>query len=101
MLVLITRIHCARAGELGPLAIHMTLVAAFSVNGVPALVGDFLITDNYPHANHIFLPTKPDLRNKKPESGKRRICGVRKKIHKIGERLVVGFTGDLRAPDYP
>lgn len=75
----------------------MTLVAAFPVNGIPALVGDFLVTDEHPHANHIFLPTKPELQNVKPEPGKRRICGLRKKIHKIGERLVVGFTGDLRA----
>lgn len=75
----------------------MTLVAAFSVSGVPALVGDFLITDSHPHANHIFLPTKPELRDQKPEIGQRRICGLRKKIHKIGERLIVGFTGDLMA----
>lgn len=75
----------------------MTLVAAFAINGIPALIGDFLLTDNQPHAKHIFLPTRPALSGTKPETGRRRICGLRKKIHKVGERLIVGFTGDLKA----
>lgn len=73
----------------------MTMVAAFRVNGVPILVGDFLLTDIQPGAKHIFLPTKPELSHVVPDSGHRRLCGLRKKIHKIGERLVVGFTGSL------
>jgi hypothetical protein len=73
----------------------MTLVAAFKISGVPVLLGDFLLTDNIARKNHIFLPTAPHLAKRAATRGGRRICGLRKKIHKIGERLVVGFTGSL------
>jgi hypothetical protein len=50
----------------------MTLVAAYKVDGVPLLLGDFLIT-----------------------SGE--LSGTRKKIHRISENLVVGWSGDRLA----
>ena len=73
----------------------MTLVAALKVEDVPVLLGDFLITDNA-NQRHAFLPTAPHLRNLVPGKGGLRIRGLRKKIHKINERLVVGFTGELQ-----
>ena len=73
----------------------MTLVAAFPLRGIPALIGDFLLTDNQENVNNNFLPTKPNLQNVKPGAGRRRIAGFRKKIHKINGKLIVGFTGDL------
>lgn len=72
----------------------MTLVAALRVEGVPVLLGDFLITDNALQL-HSFLPTAPHLSKQRPGRGQPRIRGLRKKIHKINERLVVGFTGEL------
>jgi hypothetical protein len=71
----------------------MTLVAAFKISGIPVLLGDFLLTDEIAGKNHIFLPTVPQLR--RAANDQRRVCGLRKKIHKVGERLVVGFTGGV------
>lgn len=51
----------------------MTLVAAYRENGIPVLLGDFLLTaDGQP-------------------------SGLRKKIHLISSNLVVGWTGTLIA----
>lgn len=75
----------------------MTLVAAFSIEGIHALVGDLLLTDSETRRNHTRLPTRPGLEMESPATGKRRIHGFRKKIQKIGDRLVVGFTGDVAA----
>src|ERR1700733_11581611 len=73
----------------------MTLVAAFPMREIPVLIGDFLLTDNQVNANHMFIPTRPELQYVASTPKKRRIAGLRKKIHKVGERLVVGFTGDF------
>src|ERR1035437_7364754 len=73
----------------------MTLVAAFPMRNIPVLIGDFLLTTGEINAKHMFLPTRPDLQRTPSTKERRRIVGMRKKIHKIGERLVVGFTGDL------
>lgn len=73
----------------------MTLVAAFPLRGIPVLVGDFLLTDNQVNKKHDHLSTKPGIQNTNSTVNFRRIAGLRKKIHKINDRLVVGFTGDL------
>lgn len=73
----------------------MTLIASFKINNIPVLIGDFLLTVNDPHNFHNFIPTKPELAKVKPAKSERRIYGLRKKIHIIGDRLAIGFTGDL------
>ncbi|HMJ48398.1 MAG TPA: hypothetical protein VK498_13790 [Ferruginibacter sp.] len=73
----------------------MTLVAAFPLRGIPVLVGDFLLTDNQVNKAHDSLSTRPGIQKTKSNVNFRRIAGLRKKIHKINDRLVVGFTGDL------
>ncbi len=73
----------------------MTLVASFKLREVPILVGDFLLTDGQVGVKHNALSTRPELKNMKSTPERRRVAGLRKKIQKIGERLVVGFTGDL------
>jgi hypothetical protein len=75
--------------------ILMTLVAAFPMRGIPVLIGDFLLTDNQINKKHNYISTKPGLQNIKPNAKGRRVAGLSKKIYKIGERLIVGFTGDL------
>ena len=39
----------------------MTLVAALKMEGISALIGDFLITDGQGGTGHIWLSTKPNL----------------------------------------
>ncbi len=75
----------------------MTLVAAFSIEGIPVLIGDLLLTDTDVRRNHVRLPTRPGLENMRPATGRNRIHGFRKKIQKIGDRLAVGFAGDVTA----
>lgn len=78
----------------------MTLLAAFTIHDIPILIGDFLLTDEQVNTNHIFYPTRPELKGVKPGPGERRICGLSKKIHIIGERLAVGFTGQMQPGRY-
>jgi len=73
----------------------MTLVAAFPLRGIPVLVGDFLLTDNQINKNHEYLSTRPGIQKTKSTLNFRRIAGLRKKIHKINDRFIVGSTGDL------
>jgi hypothetical protein len=73
----------------------VTLIAALNISGVPVLIGDFMLTDNAVGQRHIFSPTSPHLVNQRAVSGGRRVCGLRKKIHCIGDKLAVGFTGSL------
>jgi hypothetical protein len=72
----------------------MTLVAAFKIEGVPVLLGDLLITESS-DLPHKLLPTRPDL-STAPSTGNRRV-GVRRKVLSLGNKLVVGFTGTVRA----
>lgn len=74
----------------------MTLIAAYKIHDITILMGDFLLTDDTTRKKHIFIPTKPELSEVKPESGKRRIAGFRKKVHIINELFAVGFTGYLQ-----
>lgn len=73
----------------------MTLVAAFSIEHVPVIVGDFLLFDKQLEKAHIFLPTKPELATEPAKKLGLRIVGFRKKVHRINERLVIGFTGRI------
>ena len=65
----------------------MTLVASFKLREIPVLVGDFLLTDDQVGIKHDHLSTIPELKETKSTLQRRRIAGLRKKIHKIGERL--------------
>lgn len=70
----------------------MTLVAAMRIDGVPTLIGDFLLTDRR-RAPHSHISTRPALIGQTPAHGEPRIAGLRKKIHRISPSFVVGFTG--------
>jgi hypothetical protein len=73
----------------------MTLVAAFKIEGVPVLLGDLLITDEPSNLRHQLLPTRPDLSNASP--AERRRIGARRKVLLLGDKLIIGFTGDVDA----
>lgn len=75
----------------------MTIVAALRIEGVPALIGDFLITDVERGADHLWLPTRPNLNDPLYPKLPRRISGLRRKLHLINEHFVVGFTGSVAA----
>jgi hypothetical protein len=75
----------------------MTIVAALRIEGIPALIGDFLITDEQYGTDHFWLPTRPNLNDPRYPKLPRRISGLRRKLHLINERFVVGFTGAVDA----
>jgi hypothetical protein len=75
----------------------MTVVAALRIEGVPALIGDFLITDDQQGVHHDFLPTRPNLNDHGHPALPRRVRGVARKLHLVNERLVVAFTGSVDA----
>lgn len=75
----------------------MTVVAALRIEGIPALIGDFLITDGQRGIHHAFLPTRPNLNNPAHPTLPRRIKGLGRKLHVINQRFVVGFTGSVEA----
>jgi hypothetical protein len=72
----------------------MTLVAALKIEGIPALIGDFLITDEQRGTEHLWLPTRPNLNDPQYPKIPRRVSGLARKLHLINDRLVVGFTGN-------
>src|SRR5689334_639177 len=72
----------------------MTLVAALRIEGIPALIGDFLITDEQRGTEHLWLPTRPNLNDPQYPKLPRRISGLARKLHLINRRLIVGFTGN-------
>lgn len=75
----------------------MTLVAALALEGIPTLVGDFLLTvDGVARAQSMYLPTSPHLHRNHP-AGMRRPVSLRRKIELINARLAVGFTGEFGA----
>jgi hypothetical protein len=75
----------------------MTVVAALRIEGVPALIGDFLVTDNRTDAPHFPLPTRPNLNNPASPPLPRRINGMQRKCIVINDRLIVFFTGHVEA----
>jgi hypothetical protein len=72
----------------------MTVLAALRIEGIPALISDFLITDTQPRP-HVLLPTR--LHNLPDATLPRRINGTQRKCVLINNRLIVGFTGDVPA----
>jgi hypothetical protein len=73
----------------------LTIVAALKIEGIPALIGDFLLTDKLEY-DHSWLPTRPkELPYPRPLP--RRIRDLRRKLHLINERFIVGFTGSFNA----
>jgi hypothetical protein len=73
----------------------MTIIAALKIEGIPTLIGDFLITDDMPNADHSWLPTRPQ--DSSYPNLPRRIRGIGRKLHLINERFIVGFTGPIKA----
>lgn len=67
----------------------MTLVAACRIKGVPVLIGDLLLTEKAP-GPRTFLPTRNVVRGDGPPPPPRLLS---KKIHRISDGFVVGFTG--------
>lgn len=70
----------------------MTLIAALPIDGIPCLIGDFLLTDPSRSA-HAVLPTRPDINSGGFKTLKRRVAGTRRKIHCFNENFIAGFTG--------
>lgn len=75
----------------------MTVAAAFRIEGIPAMIGDFLITDNDKKKPHMILPTRPDLNSSAFGHLERRVAGTRRKIHLFNPQFVAGFSGSLDA----
>lgn len=75
----------------------MTIVAAFRAQGIPVLIGDMLITSLADNKESNFLPTQPYFSKSLPHETGRRVCGARKKVHLINDKLVIGWAGSLHA----
>lgn len=75
----------------------MTVAAALRIEGVPALIGDFLITDNDKKKPYMFLPTRLDLNSDAFRHLDRRVVAVCRKIHIFNDSFVAGFSGSVRA----
>jgi hypothetical protein len=75
----------------------MTLIAAITINDIPVLIGDFLVTDEQRDTEHIWLATQSGLSDPLHAKLPRRVSGLKRKLHLINERFVVGFTGDVDA----
>jgi hypothetical protein len=81
----------------------MTLIAALRIEGIPAMIGDFLITDEQIEAPHIYIPTRSNVSDPRtpgvPGVPKlpRRMAGLRRKIHIVNDNFIVGFTGSVKA----
>jgi hypothetical protein len=77
----------------------MTVVAALRIEGIPSLIGDFLVTDDQLDRDHFWLPTRSAYPNNSRYSINipRRISGIVRKLHLINERFIVGFAGPIKA----
>ena len=64
---------------------------------MPALIGDFLITDDQGDRAHVWLPTRPNLNQHGHPPLPRRVSGLGRKIHQVNDRFVVGCTGGVAA----
>ena len=73
----------------------MTIIAALRIEGIPTLIGDFLITDDQRDSDHFWLPTR--RHSPSPTKLPRAITGFTRKLHLINERFIVGFTGPIKA----
>lgn len=75
----------------------MTVVAALRIEGIPALIGDFILTDGNINEPHIFLPTRPDINLGRIAGIDRRVIGMARKVHIFNDKFVAGFTGLVSA----
>jgi hypothetical protein len=75
----------------------MTVVAAVQLQGIPTLIGDFLITDSDRRRPHFPLPTLQDTSNPFNSTAPLRIAGIRRKCFIVNDRLAVAFTGHVPA----
>ncbi len=75
----------------------MTVIAAFPLYDVPALIGDLLVTARSAEEAHSYLPTAPEAAARLPEQIGARIAGARKKVHLIGSKLAVAWCGSQLA----
>jgi hypothetical protein len=69
----------------------MTLVAALEIENVPAVIADFITTDEG-DGKHAFTPTRPTLNDPDHPKLARRIAGVRRKLLLVNPRLIVAYT---------
>ncbi|WP_428488335.1 hypothetical protein [Rhodopila sp.] len=75
----------------------MTVIAALRLEGIPALIGDFLLTDQRKDLPHFPLPTRPDMSNPVGKPLPHRIHGMERKCLIINSRFAIGFTGHVPA----
>jgi hypothetical protein len=71
----------------------MTLIAAIDLYDTPILIGDVIISQIGVSEPHAPIPTRTDLENVVPREWFRTIKGVRRKLTKINDWLVVGWAG--------
>ncbi|WP_395378139.1 hypothetical protein [Marinicella sp. W31] len=74
----------------------MTLLAAFKNNGIPMLIGDFLVSTSSKIAKPMFMPTAP----KYSGSDMFKPINYVKKIYIINNKFAIGFTGKLNPARY-
>jgi hypothetical protein len=78
----------------------MTVIAALRIEGIPALIGDFLVTDGRTDIPHFPLPTRTNMVNPFNPVLPHRINGMQRKCIIVNDRLAVGFTGHVEAAKY-
>ena len=75
----------------------MTLIAAFEADSFPVLLGDLTISQMGAVRPSISVPTRTDLSRLLPEDWLRSVVGLKRKIGKINDRIVYGWTGRFLA----
>lgn len=69
----------------------MTVIAALELEGVPVLIGDFLVTDKV-NAPSLRIPARPEV---VVAPLQHRISDLRRKCILVNDRFIVGFSGDV------
>ncbi|MGC1562453.1 MAG: hypothetical protein WA820_21730, partial [Bradyrhizobium sp.] len=75
----------------------MTVIAALHLAGIPALIGDFLITETDRRRPHFQLPTLQDMSKPFGSECPLQIAGIRRKCLIVNDRFAVAFTGHVAA----
>jgi hypothetical protein len=75
----------------------MTVIAALRLEGVPALIGDFLLIDSRTDLQHFPLPTRQNVQDPVGQPLPHRIHGMERKCLIINDRFIIGFTGHVPA----
>src|SRR5687767_13267623 len=71
----------------------MTLIARYTIENHPFLIGDVLLSGKEEVGRYLNLPTVGDTRPVYPEGSGFVIAGLRQKISVLAENLVVGWAG--------